>query len=289
MGKEFTMEILVFVIALLLIALVALATWRWLDLRAEARLKRQLLATQPVSPKKFSPEMVADLPDPARRFFEFAIRPGTLLTNVAEIDMSGEFSLGTKETPNYMAMQARQLLAGLEGFLWRVRVGSGLMRFAGSDAAGPERSWSRFWLLGLVPVARAGGNDDHARSAFGRYVAEAVFWTPAALLPRDGIRWEAVDESMARVRVVHGGRSQSVDVTIGDEGQPTKIVFPRWSDANADKVFRFQPFGGYMSEFRDFEGFRLPTRIEAGNLFGTPDYFPFFLATVQSIRFPARG
>jgi hypothetical protein len=35
-------------------------------------------------------------------------------------------------------------------------------------------------------------------------------------------------------------------------------------------------------------GYTLPTTIEGGNLIGTPDYFPFFKATVTSIRFPER-
>jgi hypothetical protein len=33
-------------------------------------------------------------------------------------------------------------------------------------------------------------------------------------------------------------------------------------------------------------GYRLPFRVEAGNMFGTADYFPFFLADVTEIRFP---
>lgn len=31
------------------------------------------------------------------------------------------------------------------------------------------------------------------------------------------------------------------------------------------RVYQLQPFGGYLSEFREFGGYRLPTRIEAGN------------------------
>src|SRR6056297_3336784 len=38
--------------------------------------------------------------------------------------------------------------------------------------------------------------------------------------------------------------------------------------------------GGYLSAFRKFAGYRLPSHVEAGNHFGTDEYFPFFVADV---------
>jgi hypothetical protein len=38
---------------------------------------------------------------------------------------------------------------------------------------------------------------------------------------------------------------------------------------------REQPFGGYLSDFREVNGYRLPMRVEGGNLIGTGDYLPF--------------
>lgn len=232
----------------------------------------------------FDSTMIESLPEPARRFFRFAIAPGAVLYTVAELSMQGEFSPDAES--KYMPMRADEILALPFGFVWRVRIGH-LIR--GSDAAGNGNSWSRFRVLGIVPVARAGNNQDHARATFGRYVAEAIFWTPAALLPGEHLRWEAIDDSSARVIVTHMGLEQAVDVFVDPDGRPTKVVFQRWTDANAAKVFQLQPFGGYLSGFKSFDGFNLPTRIEAGNFFETDDYFPFFKATVTSVRFPRRG
>ena len=278
-------NVILALLAAITVVLVALRAWRWTDTRACRAAWAGLAGHQPVAPPVFDPAMISELPAPAQRFFRFAIAPGTPLYRVAEICMQGEFSLGDKAKPGYMPMRAQQILAAPHGFIWRVRAGKAIW-FSGSDGANEGSSWSRFWLLGILPVARAGNNEDHARASFGRYVAEAVFWTPAALLPGEGIRWDTVDESTARVTVTHRGMEQAVDVFVDADGRPEKVVFQRWSNANPAKKFQLQPFGGYLSDYKEFGGFRLPTRVEAGHSFATDDYFPFFKATVTSIRFP---
>ncbi|SFP91309.1 DUF6544 family protein [Tranquillimonas alkanivorans] len=261
----------------------ALGVWRAADYRADRTEWARLTAAQPAAPKQFDPAMVAELPDPARRYFTCTIRPGTPLFTVAEIEMTGRFSLGSKEAPNYLDMRARQILAAPEGFVWAMEASGGAMRVAGSDSG----RWTRFWLWGIAPVARGDG-EDHRRSAFGRTVAEAAIWTPAALLPSPGVRWDAVSADRARVTVTHEGLEQAVEITIDDEGCPHEIRLERWSDVNSEKTFRLQPFGGRLLDFAWFDGFRLPTRVEAGNHFGTERYYPFFIADVAKIRFPKR-
>lgn len=265
-------------------ALLALLLLRGLDQRAMTAEWERLVALQPVEPARYSPDMVEDLPEAARRYFNFAIRPGTPLLTVAEIDMTGQFSLGTKEAPNYQPMKARQILAAPHGFVWAMRT-TGLVPVSGSDSG----RWTRFRILGLIPVARQGGDADHTRSAFGRFVSEAVFWTPAALLPGPGVTWEEVDGTTARVTIRQEGLAQSVDITVDPEGRPTQVSFQRWTNANPDRVHRLQPFGGYLSDFREVGGYHLPFHVEAGNMFGTEAYFPFFVADITGLQFPGHG
>jgi hypothetical protein len=273
-------------VVVLILVLAFLGFWRAADRAHDERAWRALVDRAVEETATFDPALVAALPEPARRYFTFCIAPGTPLRTVAEIDMGGELGLGTKERPGYAPMRAAQILAPPYGLIWKVRTGRGAIRMAGSDGIEGGSSWARFWLYGLIPIVRAGGNPDHARAAFGRIVAEAAFWAPATLLPRNGIAWEAVDAETARATVAHDGLVQTVDVTVAADGRPVRVVIPRWTDANPDKIFRVQPFGGYLSEFREFEGFRLPTRVEGGNLIGSEDYFPFYKAEVVSIRFP---
>jgi hypothetical protein len=63
------------------------------------------------------------------------------------------------------------------------------------------------------------------------------------------------------------------------------MVMQRWTNANPDGIFRYQPFGAIVLEMGEFEGYRIPTRIDGGNGFGTDAYFPFFRARVTGVRF----
>ena len=260
----------------------ALSAWRLLDHLADRAAMHRLLSMQPVQPACFDPRMTADLPEPARRYFLYTITPGTPLYQVAKISMTGRFGMGTMANPRYLPMTATQILAMPGGFIWKMRARRNFMTISGSDS----ECWTRFWLMGLLPVVRMGGDPDHTRSAFGRYVAEAVFWSPAAVLSGPGVAWEQVDRDCARLIVRHQDLVQSVDVTVAPDGQPTQVCFDRWSNANPEKQHRLQPFGGYLSEFQSFAGFRLPTHVEAGNHFGTDEYFPFFVADVTDVEFP---
>lgn len=282
------MKLTLLFLSILVILILALSLLRLWDWRADRAEWSRLVAFQPTHPVRFDPAMLSSLPEPAQRYFRFAIAPGTPLLTVAEIDMGGEFSLGNRDAPDYQHMQAQQILAAPHGFVWQMRL-PGWFPVSGSDAGSTTNSWTRFRILGLIPVARLGGDKDHLRSAFGRYVAEAVFWTPAAVLPRSGISWQGINHDTARVTVNSGSLSQSVDINVGADGQPTSVSFMRWSNANPEKRYRLQPFGGTLSDFRQVHGYRLPFRVEAGNMFGTDAYFAFFKAEVSAIRFPGSG
>ena len=99
----------------------------------------------------------------------------------------------------------------------------------------------------------------------------------------------ALGPGTARVTVTRGSLSQAVDVEVAPDGRPTVVHFLRWSDANPERRYRLQPFGGALSDFREVAGFRIPFTVEAGSMFGTEAYFPFFRARVAEVRFPEPG
>ncbi len=256
--------------------------WRLSDGRAERSAWSELLRRAgPVGPE-FDPSVINGLPEPAQRYFRYSIAPGTPLVSVVEVEMEGQLGFGSRDEPKYEPMTARQVLLPPQGLVWRLDAGV----ISGSDVATPDTSWTRMWLLHVLPVVRISGNPDHRRSAFGRVVAEGAFWVLPSLLPGNNVSWTEIDESTARATVSFGDYSQSIDLTVDADGRPVRVVLQRWSNENSDRIYREQPFGGYLSDFREVNGYRLPMRVEGGNLIGTEDYFPFYKAEVRSIRFP---
>ena len=255
------------------------------DRAQAARVVAALEAAREAEPPRYDPAMVADLPEIAQRYFARAIEPGTPLHRVVRLEMTGSFIMNG----NAMPMTARQILAPpAQGFVWQADIGAGLMRFGGSDgyrrADGGEESWTKFWLHGLIPLARIGGTRDHARAAATRVMMEAI-WAPATLLPQSGAEWTQTGPDSAEVRFADTPGLEPMRITFDAEGTPLEVVALRWTDANPDKVYRLQPFGGRLLETGRHGGFLIPTRVEMGNMFGTPDYAPFFLATITRAEF----
>lgn len=270
----------------LLGAAVLVARWHHArDQAGVAAVWDSLSASREPGPARFDPAMVAGLPPLAQRYFARAIAPGTPLHRVVRLEMSGSFVMNGKALP----MQARQILAPPgQGFVWQATIGAGLMRFAGSDGylrtgAGAE-SWTKFWLHGLIPLARIGGTADHARAAATRAMLETV-WVPAALLPQMGASWVETGPDSAEIRFAATPDLPPMHLTLDAEGNPTEVWALRWSDANPDKTYRLQPFGGRILQTAVFQGFRIPVRVEMGNHWGTQAYSAFFLATVTGAEF----
>lgn len=280
------LKILLLALAALLIAAAALGLWVHSRDRAQAaRVWAALEEAREAEPPRYDPAMVADLPEVARRYFARAIDPGTPLHRVVRLQMEGSFILNG----NPMPMTARQILAPpAQGLVWQADVGAGLMRFGGSDGyhrdGAREESWTKFWLHGLIPLARIGGTDDHARAAATRVMMEAI-WAPATLLPQFGAEWVQTGPDTAEVRFADTPGLEPMQITFDAEGTPLEVVALRWTDANPEKVYRLQPFGGRLLELGRHAGFLIPTRVEMGNMFGTPDYAPFFLATITNAQF----
>jgi hypothetical protein len=240
----------------------------------------QMLKVQPDA-EVFTPAMIADLPEPARRYFLRAIQRGTRLASSVRLNMKGEFR--TKPGAAWMSMTAEELLVPSQGFVWKARVGSGLMWIAGADHYAKGRGRLSFWLWGLLPVARAQG-PDISRSALGRLAIEAI-WVPSCLLPQRGARWEAVDDQSAKVIRVLDGEEFAATLSIDAEGRLLRAVVPRWGDAGEKGRFEFFPFGSQPHTERAFAGYTIPAGLGVGWWPGEDRYFEFFRATIESARF----
>lgn len=240
----------------------------------------RVAATPSPSPVRFDPAHVERLPEIARRYFRRAIAPGTALHTSVQLEMTGRFLLGDKEDLQSYRMAARQVLRAPDQFVWLPKLRSGPISIVGSDALVAGEAWTRFWRMGLVPVAQERCSPDLVRSARFRAAIESSLWVPASLLPDSGVKWEQVGADEAQVTFERIDPAIVLRMTLDEEGAVKEVVGQRWSNANPDKVFRLQPFGGTILAVATFDGFTIPTGVAVGNHFGTDDYLAFFQARI---------
>ncbi|PMB48904.1 hypothetical protein CEN41_00285 [Fischerella thermalis CCMEE 5330] len=229
----------------------------------------------------FTEDMVAGLPNPVQRYFLHAITPGTPLASSVTLEMSGSFRLG-EDKPS-VPMQAKQRISLLKGFVWQATVGRGLSQFVGADYYIKGTGRVRFSLWGLVPLVNA-HTHNIARSSLGRLAGEFV-WLPSALLPQQGVIWQAIDERTVQASFVIDDEPVTLTLIVDADGKVLQLSLPRWGDKTEDGSWDYIPFGVEFQAEQQFGGFTIPSQMNAGWWFGTERYLEFFRATIAKAEF----
>ncbi|HJL18456.1 MAG TPA: hypothetical protein RMH99_22520 [Sandaracinaceae bacterium LLY-WYZ-13_1] len=229
----------------------------------------------------FDPSLLADQPEPMRRYLEHAIAPGTPLARAVRLEMEGEIKLGDRWRP----FEAEQVIRWDRGFIWKAdtKMAPGV-HVKGSDRLVDGVGAMDWRLLGFVPVMSASG-PDIARSSAGRLEAETI-WLPSVLLD-DDVRWRVEDGEHLQVAVHVAGDEGRLRFTLGDDGRLTSVELPRWGDPEGAN-FHLVPFGGIVEAEDTFEGYTVPTKVRVGWYFGRDRFETdgeFFRAQVTRLRY----
>ncbi len=169
-------------------------------------------------PARFSPDQLAGLPAPVRRYFEFALAPGQPLARRARLTQEGEF-LSRPEGAWSPFTAVEHFAVTPPGFVWdaSIRIAPLVaVRVRDSYLDGEGAMLGK--LGGLVSVVDVRGGPEIAQAALQRYLAEAV-WLPPALLPDAGVAWTTVDDTTARATLADRGTSAWIDFRFGSRGE----------------------------------------------------------------------
>jgi hypothetical protein len=110
-------------------------------------------------------------------------------------------------------------------------------------------------LAALVPVVNQRGTPKMASGELLRYLAEAPL-LPTALLPREGVSWEAISESTARATLADGATKVSCDVCFSERGEIVRISVMRYRDADGEALLT--PWIGHWRDYRRVNGMMIP-------------------------------
>ncbi len=181
--------------------------YRWNAGTQELRLRLDE-ARVPVRPQTVDFRELEGLPAPAQRYFRVVLEEGQPMVTGVRVRHEGTFNMG-ETTDNWRPFTSYQrVVTQRPGFDWdgRVAVVPGLpVRVHDAYVAGEGILHAS--LLRLFPVVDMRGGGDVAEGELMRFFAEAA-WYPTALLPSQGVRWEAVDDHSAYATLTEG------DITI---------------------------------------------------------------------------
>lgn len=228
--------------------------------RATSRMVARVVAAgRGAHPRTFRAEMLWGLPAPVARYFEFALTPAQPLVRTARVEHAGEFrtSLAAPWSP-FRSVQ--YFSADPPGFAWDAQIDMipvvGV-RVRDSYLGGEAGMLGK--VAALVPVVDEGGSPELASGALHRFLAESA-WLPTALLPREGLAWEAVDDSTARVTLTDSGVTVSLDLHFAASGEIVRVEAERYRDV--DGVGVLTPFAGHFRDYVQVEGMRIPREGE---------------------------
>ena len=279
------MEWLLIVVVLSVLAYVGVSMLggaRWLLLTRGLQ-KRLAAGRQAVAPARFDVRELAGLPDPVQRYFRVALTAGQPMLATVRIEHAGSFNIAESGADRWKPFTSGQLVTTRRpGFVWdgRVTIVPGLTVHV-HDAYVAGEGTLHPAVFGLTSLARRQGKGDIAQDELLRFLGEAACY-PTALLPSQGVQWQAVDQSSARATLTDGEVTVSLLFRFSADG----LIESACADARgrmvSGKVVAL-PWEGLWSDYQQHNGMWIPMCCEARWLLPAPR--PYWRARIGLIEY----
>ena len=278
------------VLSLLAIAAVGLCAYgskRWAEsmrmLAGRLEAGRIDEKVRPPSPARFDSRELEGLPAPVQRYFRAVLKEGQPIIAAVTVELAGTFNLSATEARWKPFASRQRIVTRRPGFLWDAQVSMlpGLaVRVVDSYIAG--EGLLRAAILGMFTVADVRGGGEIARGEFMRFFAEAA-WYPTALLPSQGVRWEAVDDRSANATIVDGPLTLTLLFRFNDAGLIDSFRAEA-RGAGVGKEMVMLPWEGRWSDYQSRDGMTVPFTGEVAWMRpeGRKSYF---VGTVSSLTY----
>jgi hypothetical protein len=179
-----------------------------------------------IQPTVYDRRELDNLPTPVQRYFEAVLTPGQPMIVAMAASHTGQFSLAETQ-PKWVPFHSEQLSRMQPiGFDWdgRIRMAPGIQCFV-HDAYVAGEGILHATLFGLITLTKIQGTPEVAQGELLRFLAESA-WYPTALLPSQGVTWEAIDDRSARATLTDGATTVAVEFRFGDDDLIQTIYTP---------------------------------------------------------------
>ena len=241
--------------AVAVVLAVAVGAYRWQAGTVRLRESFERVREHPATVRVNLAE-VEQLPPPVQRFFRNVLYDGQRLITAVHIRHSGMFNMGEKNDRWKPFTSEQRVITRPPAFDWNARIAMlpGLpVRVHDAYIAGEGILQAS--LLGLVTLADLRDGGALAEGELLRFLAEAA-WYPTALLPGQGVRWEAVDERSARGTLTDGPVRAAMLFTFDEQGNLASVSAARGRTVSGKVIST--PWQGRFWNYQSCEGMQVP-------------------------------
>ena len=213
-----------------------------------------------IKPQIYDQKEIEGLPDPVQRFFKTVLKDGQAIVAAVKLSQQGQFNLNEMEN-KWSKFTATQLVTTHRlGFDWdaRIQMAPGLSTFVHDTYLLGECNLHAS-LLGLVTLAKMHNTPELNQGELLRFFAETT-WYPTALLPSQGVRWEAIDDTSARATLTDGATTVSLVFQFNAEGAIATIR----AEARYRDKLTAMPWSGRFRDYSVRNGMLIPLEGEVG-------------------------
>jgi hypothetical protein len=274
--------IVVALVVVLLVGAWLYGAYRW---NSETQQLRERLdaARVPVRPLTVDFRELEGLPPPVQRYFRTVLEEGQPMVVGVRVRHTGTFNMG-ETTDQWKPFNSdQQVVTQRPGFDWNGRVSMmpGLpVRVHDAYVAGEGTLHAS--VLGLFTVVDMRGTRDVAEGELMRFFAEAA-WYPTALLPSQGVRWEALDDHSAYATLEGGDITIRMLFAFNEEGLIYTVRAEARGRAVGDEVIP-TPWQGRFWNYEERDGMRVPLDGEVAWLLPEGEK-PYWRGHITKIRY----
>lgn len=181
----------------------AYGTSRWQFATREMHSKLEA-ARLPTGLTIYNSNELNGLPAPVQRYFRAVLKDGQPIVVAVSVEHSGTFNMSETGEQWRPFTSTQRVITHRPGFDWEARIAMmpGLtVRVLDAYIAGEGILHAS--LFGLVSLVNLRGTPEVADGELMRFFAEAA-WYPTALLPSQGVQWEALDDTSAKATLKDG-------------------------------------------------------------------------------------
>lgn len=276
-------------LAVIVATAAGLVAFGWLRWAAGTRaLRRRLQATRVVAtPPRVDFGELDGLPVPVQRYFRTVLRDGQRVVAGVRLRHTGTFDMGAAEAQWKPFTSDQRVVTRRPGFDWNARI-SLLPGFAVRvhDAYVGGEGLLRASILGLLTIVDLRGTRELAEGELMRFMAEAV-WYPTALLPSQGVRWEAVSDHSARATRADGEITLTLLYGFDAEGLVVTVRAEARGRTVGDAVVP-TPWACRVANWQERDGMRIPLDGEVAWLLPEGER-PYWRGRIASIAYEYAG